>query len=343
MYAPEGDTRSRAVKNVRRHAASLMVKIGNKYPLLLLPVFDQIRATVESLSRTEGPAHLSTLEKVTLQEALLLISNHFCDYERQSNFVGEVLREANTQFITIVNAGALKSATDFISFIGLDKQPTQTNRDDIYGQNRSNIVFCVNLLLGAIKRCSWPDDPERATRGGFVVSLTESGNPVCRNPAAPHVVPLLPHLLSLIKIFNELFTPDAQSLIHNTYKGCLNMQENEKNNLLGLIGHSGNDCNDVQNVQSPMERMQSFLVGLYESCYHMIGSLGPSLGRDLYNIPDLGVAIINSVLSCLQVSGRLIIRVDIKVFKINIVLNINRFIDLKFCRICFMKVRIIIK
>lgn len=107
IYTPEGqtmNTRSRAVKNVRRHAASLMVKIGNKYPLLLLPVFDQIRATVENLSRPNSSAQLSSLEKVTLQEALLLISNHFGDYDRQSNFVGEVLREANLQFIEIVNS-----------------------------------------------------------------------------------------------------------------------------------------------------------------------------------------------------------------------------------------------
>lgn len=111
VYSPPGqgkDSRSRAVKNVRRHAASLMVKIGNKYPLLLLPVFDQIRATVDSLSRHDGPAQLSMLERVTLQEALLLISNHFCDYERQSGFVAEVMQEANVQWVAIANAGAFK-------------------------------------------------------------------------------------------------------------------------------------------------------------------------------------------------------------------------------------------
>lgn len=93
VYTPEGqtkDNRTRAVKNVRRHAASLMVKIGNKYPLLLLPVFDQIRATIGNLSAPDAVAQLSVLEKVTLQEALLLISNHLCDYDRQSTFVGEV-------------------------------------------------------------------------------------------------------------------------------------------------------------------------------------------------------------------------------------------------------------
>ncbi|XP_049825683.1 exportin-5 isoform X2 [Aethina tumida] len=312
------DTRSRAVKNVRRHAASLMVKIGNKYPLLLLPVFDQIRATVDTLSQANGSNSLSTLEKVTLKEALLLISNHFCDYDRQSSFVAEVLREVNCSetslFNSIVNAGAFKGAREFISFVGLDKSP----QEDDKGQNRSNIVYCVNLLLGAIKRCSWPDDPERATRGGFVVSLTESGNPVFRNPAAPHVMPLLPHIFSLIKIFNEIFMPETANLVHDSYKGCFVMPETEKSNLLGLIGHPISDAADSQASFNPVERMQRFMTGLHESCYHMMGSLGPSLGRDLYAIPDIGLAIVNSILSHLHYIPdfrlRPIIRVFLKAF-----------------------------
>ncbi|KAI4464065.1 exportin 1/5 [Holotrichia oblita] len=268
------DTRSRAVKNVRRHAASLMVKIGNKYPLLLLPMFDQIRLTVDNLSRHDGPAQLSTLEKVTLQEALLLISNHFCDYDRQ-----RLNKSSNCN----------------------------SESENISGANRSNLVYCVNLLLGAVKRCAWPDDPERATRGGFVVALTESGNPVCRNPAAPHVVPLLPHILSLIRIFNELFTPESQVVLHESYKGCLNMLEVEKANLLGLVGQAA-DSSETNSTHVPMERMQRFLTGIHESCYHMMGAVGPSLGRDLYSLPDLGPAIVNSILACLQTYNQVFLK-----------------------------------
>lgn len=63
--------RSRVVKNVRRHAASLMVKIGHKYPLLLLPVFDRIHTTVRKLSAE--PSQLSTMEKITLQVRLFIL------------------------------------------------------------------------------------------------------------------------------------------------------------------------------------------------------------------------------------------------------------------------------
>lgn len=304
VYAPaceSRDTRSRAVKNVRRHAASLMVKIGYKYPLLLLPVFDQIRLTVENLSRHEGPAQLSTLEKVTLLEALLLISNHFCDYERQSIFVNEIMRDSNTQWRALADAGAFKGAAEFINFVGLNKPPVSQNAIDPCGQNRSNLIFCVNLLLGAVKRCAWPDDPERATRGGFVVALTESGNPVCRNPAAPHVVQLLPNILSLIRIFNEMFTPEAQSILNENYKDCLGMMETEKENLLGIMGHAATGVNETYAIAHPVERMQRFLMLLHENCYHLMGSVGQSLGRDLYNLADIGLAIVNSVLACLQV------------------------------------------
>lgn len=297
------DTRSKAVKNVRRHAASLMVKIGHKYPLLLLPVFDQIRMTVASLERQSGATQLSMLERVTLQEALLLISNHFCDYDRQTKFVGEVLVEANTHWITVAQTGAFKDVLQFMAFVGLDKSPVPPGTDDACGQNRSHIVVCVNLLLGVIKRCAWPDDPERAGRGGFVVGLTESGNPVCRNPATPHVVPLLPHVLDLMRIFNELYSPDAQARLSKGYTGCLSMSTVERTNLLGLVGTAVNtDPMEQPGAQNPNERMQQFLMYLHESCYHMVGSAGPSLGRDLYQLPMLGNAIVNSVLSSLHVS-----------------------------------------
>lgn len=297
------DTRSKAVKNVRRHAASLMVKIGHKYPLLLLPVFDQIRATVANLERQNGSAQMSMLERVTLQEALLLISNHFCDYDRQTKFVGEVIVEANAHWINIAASGAFKDVMQFIAFVGLDKPAVLPGAEDPHGRNRSHIVLCVNLLLGIVKRCAWPEDPERAGRGGFVVGLTESGNPVCRNPATPHVVPLLPHLLDLMRIFNEIYTPEAQARFSKSYTGVLSMSSLERTNLLGLVGTSVNaDPIEATSAQTTSERMQRFLMYLHESCYHMLGSAGPSLGRDLYQLPLLGNAVVNSVLSSLHVS-----------------------------------------
>lgn len=339
MFSPSGqtkETRSRAVKNVRRHAASLMVKIGHKYPLLLLPVFDQIRMTVANLENQSGAAQLSMLERVTLKEALLLISNHFCDYERQTTFVSEIMIEANVHWQNIAATHTLKDVTKFITFMGLDKPPVSPGIEDSEGRNRSHIVLCVNLLLGIVKRCAWPDDPERAARGGFVVGLTESGNPVCRNPSTPHVVPLLPHLLDLMRIFNELYSPEAQARFSEGYAGCMAMLNVERTNLLGLAGAPVNTDMESSGAQTPQERMQRCLTYLHESCYHMLGkksekriqifdrynkinflfsgSAGPSLGRDLYQLAGLGNAVVESVLSSLQVIPDYRLRPIIRVF-----------------------------
>lgn len=128
------------------------------------------------------------MKRIERPTSLFIESLFLGDYDRQSMFAGEILREANVQFLGIVSAGALKGAAEFISFIGnlmrrhqfflfiqlfcfigLDKPPVPENTVDIYGQNRNSLVFCVNLVLGAIKRCSWPDDPERATRGNNTI------------------------------------------------------------------------------------------------------------------------------------------------------------------------------
>lgn len=77
------------MQNVRRHASALLVKIGQRYPLLLLPLFDQINHTVRTISKDP---QISKMEQITLQEALLLICNHFNEYNKQSQFVADVIR-----------------------------------------------------------------------------------------------------------------------------------------------------------------------------------------------------------------------------------------------------------
>nr|CAD7259694.1 unnamed protein product [Timema shepardi] len=289
------DTRSRAVKNVRRHAASLMVKIGQRYPLLLLPMFDRINATVQGLN--QDPGQLSKMER----EALILISNHFCDYERQTKFVGEVIAPGAQQWVLLAQE-AFKGPKEFMAFVGLDRPPVEPSTEDLNGQNRAHIIFCVDLFMAAVKRCAWPEDPDRAAHGGFIVGRTEAGNPVCRNPAAPHIIPLLPQLLALLKIFNQLWTPEALSGLSEGYRTAHNMLEVDKNNLLGIGNLSPIDVLDLTKpkAQTPQDRMQHFLSMVHDFCYHILGNTGPSFGRDLYQLQGLAPGLVASVFDNLE-------------------------------------------
>lgn len=302
------NTASISVKMLRRHAASLMVKLGIKYPLLLLPVFEEINTTVQNISQ------LNRLERTMLQEALLVISNHFCDYERQSNFVLKGLRDSTSEWTMLANV--IKTGRDFVRFAGLDMPPV--NKDPMM-DNRQNLLHSVNTVLGVIRRCSWPDDPDRASRGGFVVGLTESGNPICRNPATPHVIPLLPHILSLLRVLNELFCPDALAALSDGYKNVYAMGENEKKALMGLSPVLFDPMDpDQRKSNNPVENMQTHLTILFDNCYHMMGSAGPSLGRDLYQLSGIASALVGSVFAGLEnvpdYRLRPIIRVFLKPF-----------------------------
>lgn len=305
-----------ATKNLRRHAGALLVKLSIKYPLLLLPVFEQINTTIKNLIAQQNET-LSKNEQIMLQEALLVISNHFGDYERQTVFVAEVLHDSHGQWTRL--SDALTSPREFIRFVGLTVPPLQDLQLDPAWPNRRDLSHAVNTVLGVIKRCSWPDDPDRASRGGFVVGLTESGNPIYRNPATPHVVPILPKILGIAKIFNELFTPEVLSLYADGFKKVNDMLEQEKKNLMGISPILTDPMDPSQPKPSTaLSKMQTYMTTLYESCYHMLGSAGPSLGRDLYELPGIGVALVNSVFSGLihvpDYRLRTIIRVFLKPF-----------------------------
>ena len=75
------------------------------------------------------------------------------------------------------------------------------------------LLFCCNVILGVMKRCQWPDDPDVARRGGFVVAAaavtSENGavangeqqqHVVYRNPATPHLMELLDNVLALMRL-----------------------------------------------------------------------------------------------------------------------------------------------
>ncbi|KAH0952701.1 hypothetical protein HN011_008649 [Eciton burchellii] len=302
---------SRAVRNVRRHAASLMVKISLKYPLLLLPVFEQIHTMVTSLTREPSP--LSKTEGVILHEALLLISNHFCDYERQTRFVAEVINDASNKFI-ILGAQWFKGPFEFMQFVGLDRSPVENMLDDPARCNRSDLMMCICTLLSVVKRCSIPEDPDRAARGGFVAALSESGNPVYRNPATPHVIPILPTLFALLRTMNALFNPAALAALSEGYKNAYDLLESEKANLLGVNVTNDNTSEMDHSSNTSLVRMQLFLSTIHDQCYHILGSGCHMIGRDFYQLVGLAPALLNSVFSNIETIPDYRLRPIIRVF-----------------------------
>ena len=173
---PGKEVRSKDVRNVRRHACSLLVKISLAHPGLVAQSFDYIKANIEQLGKD---GQLSRMEIVTLQEALLIISNQFDNYQMQCDLIGQIICPAAQQWTAA--SLAFNSAREYMSFIGLDRPPSEV--EDVYSRNRSELLASTFVFLAVLKRCK----------------STDKGH-----PAAQHMAPLLFHTFRLARVLHQV-------------------------------------------------------------------------------------------------------------------------------------------
>lgn len=67
-----------------------------------------------------------------------MISNHFCEYERQTRFVGELIAPGVEQWHAL--GEAFKGPKEFMAFVGLDRPPVEPSCDDVNGE-------CLNYTV----------------------------------------------------------------------------------------------------------------------------------------------------------------------------------------------------
>ncbi|XP_070590303.1 exportin-5 isoform X2 [Erythrolamprus reginae] len=283
--------RTRAVKNVRRHACSSIIKICRDYPQLVLPNFDMLYNHVKQLLSNE--LLLTQMEKCALMEALVLISNQFKDYRRQKAFLEELMAPVATLWLSDEMKRVLMNPEDFIRYVGADNRIVDSIMEDPCGLNRSRVSFCVYTILGVIKRARWPTSLEEAKAGGFVVGYTPNGNPIYRNPCSVQILELFDNLLALIRTHNNLYMPEMMAKLGDTFAKAFDMLEVEKNVILGLP-QPLLEIYDAPVYKTVLERMQGFFCTLYDNCFHILGSAGSSMQQDFYVVEGLAAELLNS-------------------------------------------------
>uniref|UniRef100_A0A674I2Q8 Exportin-5 n=1 Tax=Terrapene triunguis TaxID=2587831 RepID=A0A674I2Q8_9SAUR len=283
--------RTRAVKNVRRHACSSIIKMCRDYPQLVLPNFEMLYNHVKQLLSNE--LLLTQMEKCALMEALVLISNQFKDYQRQKVFLEELMSPVANLWLSEEMQRVLSDPEAFISYVGADNKIADPVLEDPSGLNRSRISFCVYTILGVVKRARWPTTLEEAKAGGFVIGCMPSGNPIYRNPCTEQVLKLLDNLLALIRTHNNLYMPEMVAKLGETFAKALDMLEVEKNAILGLP-QPLLELYDSPVYKTILERMQGFFCTLYDNCFHILGNAGPSMQQDFYTVDGLASQFLNS-------------------------------------------------
>uniref|UniRef100_A0A4W6DUF1 Exportin-5 n=1 Tax=Lates calcarifer TaxID=8187 RepID=A0A4W6DUF1_LATCA len=298
--------RTRAVKNVRRHACSSIIKICRDYPQFILPCFDMFYNHVKKLFSSDTT--LTHMEKCSLMEALVLISNHFKDFAKQKAFLDELMASVVAEWTSDEMRHVLWDPALFLSFVGADQVVTeQSTEKDTAGLNRGRLSFCLYAMLGVVKRARWPADLEEAKAGGFVVGYTPAGAPIYRNPCTAQFLVLLPNLLALIRTHNSLFVPENMARLSETFSRAHEVMDAEKNVVLGLPQHLL-DIYDSPVYRTNLERMQGFFTTLYDNCFHVLGNAGLSLQQEFYTIERLAEEIAGSAFVSLDHVVRVFLR-----------------------------------
>ncbi|XP_040207688.1 exportin-5 isoform X2 [Rana temporaria] len=283
--------RTRAVKAVRRHACSSIIRICRDTPELVLPHFNLLRSHAMLLFMDE---HLTQMEKYSMLEVQVMISNHFNSYEKQQEFLAQLLGPATSVWSSQETQRAISSPDELISYLGAEVLKGLEEGESPCQANRFQLNLSLYAVEGVLRRARWPSDLEVAKAGGFVVGYTPDGNPIYRNPCRELALKFLDSIFSLVRTFNNLYLPEVLQKMGEIYAKCLDMMEAEKKCILGLMQPSM-DTYDVPVYRSAEERMQSFFCCMYDSCCQVMGNLGPAMLQDFYSIPDLATRLVNSV------------------------------------------------
>ncbi|CAN7999544.1 unnamed protein product [Ixodes hexagonus] len=320
------NTRSRAVRNLRRHACSGLVKLCKLHPRLVMPCFEQICSAVKRMQGEED--QLSQLENCTLMEALLVLSNEMHDFKRQSEFVVEVVSPAVAILTKEELKQALSSTDGFLAFVGMTEAPIDLSTDDDKGYNRSQLVCCFSMLMALIKRCHWPSDLEAslhtisfvAKKGGYYCE--KDGAAYCRHPATRYMVSLLPSISLIMRTYNLLWTKEAKAKVHPAFTSAFDIHDSERNTALGgflslpLLDQITDACSlrlwsdkglrsDVDFSEpfickQPLERVKSFMFNIQDYGLQILGNAGHCLGPEFYHSPGLCETLLGSALAGLD-------------------------------------------
>ncbi|XP_037541790.1 exportin-5 [Nematolebias whitei] len=288
---------TRAVKNVRRHACSSIIRICKDYPQQLLPFFDLLYNDVKMLF--SGNIVLTYLEKCSMIEALVLLCNQFKDFEKQKAFIDKLVAPMITEWTSEEMKSVIWHPVKFLSFVGADQVVTEKSDTDAASLNRWRLSFCLFAMLAVVRRSRWPADLEEAKAGGFVVGYTPAGAPIHRNPCTAQFLAFFPNLLALARTQNSLFTPENLARLSETFTRAFDVMEGEKNMILSLFKHPL-DIYGTPVQKSSLEHMQGFFSSLYESCFHNLGAAAAALQQDFYAIDKLCEGITGSVFSSLD-------------------------------------------
>lgn len=270
------------VKDLRRHVLSSLIHLCKYHTALVMSMHDDFQSvTADLLALDSG---LQPQEKVSVFEALILVSAELKSFQQQSSVIEKIMA-LSASFWPDKSEPCLASSEQFAKYIGLCFPESEHS-----SLVRRKISFCISLALGVVYRSRVPEDENVAKEGGFIDA---AGFVV--HPCAQVVLSFLELIVRFVELFHGLWTPEVRAVVLPEYGKSLEMREGEKTSLV-MGNPQAAEMNDTGEKQ-PWEKMQSFILLNLENCYQILGMAGKCCGSQIYGSPNLMPSFIEKVCS----------------------------------------------
>ncbi|CAB3983469.1 exportin-5 isoform X2 [Paramuricea clavata] len=246
----------------RRTAASVWIRICLSHHKLLINIIDDLTKHIQI---SYDQVNCNSLERSLMAEGLVVLSNGYRNFEKQSKYLSELLTPVREDWMSAEMEQALSSPEAFISFIGLDN----ANEEEFKAQKRRyTLNMCQRSIHGVLKRVEIPKDSQEQIKGGFKTRLQDEP----RNPGTAVVLPLLSNALHLIRVLSSIWDPSVRVKIPHYFQPALEIHESEKGAIFGIDGRDvcEEKRKEDKSKKTEVDNMRTFLFKLNEACAMML-------------------------------------------------------------------------
>ncbi|RMX35484.1 hypothetical protein pdam_00003840 [Pocillopora damicornis] len=272
------------VLHARRHACGAIIKICKEFGELLVPVFDALKEHIQSLFVGEL---VPVKDRCTLTEALVIASNKLSK-EKQNEFLVQLLTPVREMWLGEKIQGAISSPGNFVSFIGMDQDPSGYFQNDELRGRRFQIMYAVTTIMAVVRSCAMLNTKTAAAGEGLSIGSMPNGTPYVHNPCASHVIPLLGNIILLANCLNRIHNPSVKAAIFPEYLASLGMHDLDTSAIYVLPqGQENKDKGGAPFVPTPISVTKGFLYHLADSCISGLAQLlVDNLVKSLQHVPN---------------------------------------------------------
>ncbi|XP_069464878.1 exportin-5-like [Ambystoma mexicanum] len=283
--------RPNAVKNARRHACACIKEICQSHAELVLPNLEILFNQVKQMLGNE--LMLTPMEKSTLMEALISVSNELKDHDAQREFLEELMAPVVSIWLSSGMQKVLSNPEEFLHYVGANSHGSDTDKGGLASLNRLRISFCVSTVLGVLKQARWPSDIEEAKAGGFVSGIMPNGKPIYNNPCSPQILKLLDSILLLISTQHNIHLPDFLSKM--LYPFAKALYRLEVTASAPDVSQALHFVSSTPTFKAEHLSVQDFFYTLYSNCFKILGHACVYIMKDFYAIEDLAARLLKYV------------------------------------------------